>query len=116
MTQEAKELIDEFATNVLGQNKSIMAGNSRKGNKHADKYFDCFQQLRKLPGGREAVSALLDHEDPGVRCVAAACLLKFKTREAMSTLEELAKGEGLVAFEANIVLSNWHDGTWNLDP
>jgi hypothetical protein len=31
-------------------------------------------------------------------------------------LQEIAKGEGLAAFEAGEALKRWEEGTWALDP
>ena len=66
--------------------------------------------------GRDALSILLEHEDPGVRCVAAAYLLRYKTEDAMNVLRELAAGRGVVALAAQCTIENWEDGSWELDP
>jgi hypothetical protein len=37
------------------------------------------------------------------------------TSGAVAVLQEVAKGEGLVAFEAAQALKYWNEGTWTLD-
>ena len=51
-----------------------------------------------------------------VRVMAAAHLLRYRTAEAKAVLEEAAKGQGLVPFEAGEALKRWEEGTWALDP
>lgn len=42
--------------------------------------------------------------------------LRHRTAEAKAVLEEAAKGEGMVPFEAKQALLRWEEGTWALDP
>jgi hypothetical protein len=48
--------------------------------------------------------------------MAAAFLLRHRHEEARRVLEDLAHGEGFVAFEASEALKRWEEGTWQLDP
>ncbi len=48
--------------------------------------------------------------------MAATYLLRYRTAEAKAILEEAAKGQGLVAFEAGEALKRWEEGVWALDP
>ncbi|WP_370452626.1 hypothetical protein [Corallococcus sp. CA054B] len=48
--------------------------------------------------------------------MAAAFLLRYRTEDARSVLEEAAQGEGLIPFGAQQVLQRWAEGTWALDP
>jgi hypothetical protein len=43
-------------------------------------------------------------------------LLRHRTAEAKAVLEEAAKGEEMVPFEAQQALQRWEEGTWALDP
>lgn len=115
--KELKELVREFAQNVAAQTDSIWRGDAKTGNKHAKRYIAAFEALRAQgDAGREALAVLLTHPRMDVRVSAAAYLLRYRTAEARAVLEEAAKGEGLVPFEASIVLKNWENGTWALDP
>lgn len=51
-----------------------------------------------------------------VRTAAATYLLRYRTAEAKAVLEEAAKGEGLIPFEAQEALKRWAEGAWSLDP
>ncbi|WNG32279.1 DUF2019 domain-containing protein [Archangium violaceum] len=112
-----EEWVEEFAQNVAAQTDSIWRGDAKTGNKHAKRYIAAFEALRAQgDAGREALAVLLTHPRMDVRVSAAAYLLRYRTEEARAVLEEAAKGEGLVPFEASIVLKNWENGTWALDP
>ena len=112
-----EELVEQFAQSVAAQTDSIWRGDAKTGNKHARRYMAAFDKLRAHgDAGRDALSVLLTHSRMDVRVSAAAYLLRYRTAEARAILEEAAKGEGLVPFEASIVLKNWENGTWALDP
>jgi hypothetical protein len=112
-----EELVEQFAENVAAQTDAIWRGDAKTGNKHAKRYGAAFDKLRTHgDAGRDALAALLKHPRLDVRVTAAACLLRHCTEEAKAVLEEAAKGEGLVPFEAQQALQRWEEGTWALDP
>ena len=112
-----EELVEQVAKHVAAQTDAIWQGDSRTGNKHARKYNAAIDQLLAHgDAGRDALLVLFKHERMDVRVTAAATLLRYRTAEAKAVLEEAAKGQGLVPFEASIVLKHWKEGTWSLDP
>jgi ribosomal protein L34 len=112
-----EELVREFAENVAAQTDAIFQVGADPEDKHGDRYIAAFEELRARGNkGREALSDLLKHPRVDVRTTAAAFLLRYRTAEARAVLEEVAKGEGLVAFEAQQTLKGWEEGTWALDP
>lgn len=112
-----EELVEQFAENVAAQTDAIWRGDAKTGNKHARKYTAAFDKLRAQGNaGRDALAVLLKHPRMDVRVTAAACLLRHRTAEAKAVLEEAAKGEGLIPFEAQQALLRWEEGTWALDP
>ncbi|NPC75314.1 DUF2019 domain-containing protein [Corallococcus exiguus] len=114
---DIKALVEQFAHHVVAQNEALFRGDSRSGNKHARKYITAVGKLQAMGDtGRDALCALLKHERMDVRVMAAAFLLRYRTEEAMSVLEEAAKGKGLVPFGAQQTLQRWAEGTWSLDP
>jgi len=116
MTQIEK-LVREFAVNVEAQTDAIRRGDPKTGNKHAKRYIRAFEGLRALGDeGRDALVPLMFTGRSDVRGMAAACLLRHRTDEARRVLQELARGEGLDAFEAGETLKRWDEGTWQLDP
>ncbi|MDC0711253.1 DUF2019 domain-containing protein [Stigmatella sp. ncwal1] len=112
-----EELVAHFAENVAAQTDAIWRGEAKTGNKHARRYRAAFDKLRAQgDAGRDALAVLLKHPRMDVRVTAAACLLRHRTAEAKAVLEEAAKGEGMVPFEAQQALLRWEEGTWALDP
>lgn len=118
MNSRFESLVTEFAENVVAQTECIMRGDARAGNKHAKRYIRAFRQLRTAGDpGREALSRLFEDKNPNVRSMAAAFLLRYRTKEAQAVLKEVARsGPSLVAFEAQEALKRWEEGTWALDP
>lgn len=112
-----EKLVEQFALNVAAQTEAIFRGDAKTGNKHARKYGAAVDKLLAHGDeGREALLVLLKHERMDVRVMAAAHLLRYRTAEAKAVLEEAAKGQGLVPFEAQQALLRWEEGTWALDP
>ena len=111
-----KDIAEEFAQNVAAQSDAIMRGDSKGGNKYAKRYIAAYKKLRDHgEAGRDALAELLTHSRMDVRVYAAACLLSDRPEQAKPVLEEAAKGEGLIPFEASQALKHWNAGTWSLD-
>ncbi|MFE8598320.1 DUF2019 domain-containing protein [Archangium violaceum] len=111
-----EKLVDDFAEHVAAQTDAIFRGDARTGNKHEKRYVAAFEKLRSHGDkGREALAVLFMHPRMDVRVAAAAHLLRYRTAEAKAVLQEIAKGEGLAAFEAAESLKRWEEGTWALD-
>jgi hypothetical protein len=114
---DLRKLVGQFAEAVAAQTDAIWRGDHKTGNKFAKRYIAIFKRLRE-PGdeGRDALAALLDHDRPDVRVMAAAFLLRHRTETALAVLRQAAAGEGMIAFEASETLKRWQEGTWQLDP
>jgi class 3 adenylate cyclase len=111
------ELVREFANNVAAQSEAIFQAGAAPEDTHGDRYIAAFQDLRaRGDEGREALCVLLKHPKVDVKATAAAFLLRYRTAEAKAVLEDVAMGEGLIAFGAQQALKGWEDGTWALDP
>jgi hypothetical protein len=112
-----EELVSEFSENVEAQTEAIFQAGADPEDTHGDRYIEAFQELRaRGDKGREALCVLLKHPKVDVRTTVAAFLLRYRTAEAKAVLEEVAKGEGLIAFGAQQTLRGWEDGAWALDP
>ena len=118
MKVDVAKLVKEFSENVAAQTDAIWAGDARTGNKHAKRYIRAFERLRAIGDeGREALVPLMSKEHrPDVRTTAAAFLLRYRHDEARKVLQEIARGTGLVPFEAGEILKRWDEGVWQLDP
>jgi hypothetical protein len=115
MKRDAPALVDDFAAAVMGQT-DVMLHDPKAGNKCARKYINCARKLRSLGDvGQAELSKLFRHPRPDVQVAAAAYLLDSKTEEAMTILTRIAKGEGLIAFEAREAMKRWEEGNWHLD-
>jgi hypothetical protein len=113
---ELEKLVEEFARHVEAGTDAVWRGDSKAGSTHAGRYIAAFKKLRAQgDAGRDALAVLLQHPRMDVRVTAAACLLRYRTRDAKAVLEEAARGEGMVSFEAQQALQRWEDGTWALD-
>ena len=114
---EFEKLVAEFARHVEAGTDAVWRGDSKAGSRHADRSIAAFKKLRAFgDAGRDALSVLLEHPRMDVRVAAAAFLLRHRTKEAKAVLEEAARGEGMIPFEAQQALQRWEDGTWALDP
>jgi hypothetical protein len=70
--------------------------------------------LRESAAGRAGVAALMDHEQSGVRVLAAAQSLPFFPDRAVAVLEALAGGSDLHAIAAEHALTEFRAGTFEL--
>jgi hypothetical protein len=112
-----EELAEQFAWHVQAETEAGWRGDVKAANKYVKKYAAAFKKLRAHgDAGRDALAVLFKHPRMDVRVTAAACLLRHRTAEAKAVLEEAAKGEGMVPFEAQQALQRWEEGTWALDP
>lgn len=113
-----EQLLEDFAQNVAAEtDAAFFKANAKLANKHAKQVAAIFRKLKTHgDNGREALSTLFTHPRMDVRVAAAVYLLRYKTVEAKAVLQEAAKGEGLVPFEAQEALKRWEEGTWALDP
>jgi hypothetical protein len=110
-----KELIQEFATAVVEQDRCIAEGDARSGNRHANRYIAAATEL--LHRGDQSIdefATLLSHDKPGVRVMAAAFLLESRTELAVATLRPIAAGRGLPALGAQMTLERYERGDLKL--
>ncbi len=115
--EDIPRLVKQFADNVAAQTEAIYRANSKLGNRHAKKYASAFQLLRSFgDDGRDALASLFTDPRPDARVAAAAFLLRHRTDEALSVLEEESGKPGLISFGAEQAIERWRDGTWALDP
>ena len=109
MIMQPVNLAKQFAEAVAAQDFEIAHGDAGRGNEFAKKYIEAAKQLLE-PGapGIEASASLFQEEDALV--TAAYYLLPFKTEESLKVLEAAAKGKGVSALNAFIILARWKGG------
>jgi hypothetical protein len=87
-------------------------GDHEGANAAHDRLMRALTQLRGAPDrGRFALTGLLSHEDPSVRCWAATHLLPVDEHTATHALEILVSES---RFDASIVLREWKAGRLKL--
>lgn len=97
------EVVDRFARGVLLQAMENSRGES--GDEHATAYIAAWKELRAAgPAGLDALASLLTHQEDCVRVMAAAFLLRHRSAEAKTILEQAAKGRSLAALGARQAL------------
>jgi hypothetical protein len=111
MPDSSIELVESFAAEVAAQDSCIDRGDSASGNAHAQRYVSAARTL--LDGGDDSVDAftkLLAHSNPSVRVMAAAFLLKNRTKQAVEVLTVAAEGSGRAALGAQMTLDRFARG------
>ena len=72
--------------------------------------------LRGSADGRTALERLARHDDDdAVRLLAATAALKWQSEVGLQCLADLASGEGVLAFDAEMTLREYRAGRLNLD-
>ena len=114
--EDLAKLVEEFRDNVAAQTAALSTG--AHGNKYARRYIRAFEKPRaRGDEGREALVPLMaEGNSPDVRSIAAGFLLRYRHDEARRVLTEIARGKGLIPFEAGEALKRWDEGVWQLDP
>ena len=106
-----ERLLEDYAAAAVKHGESTEKGNSRVANKS---YRLIVRALRKLDGaspqGRRVLRHLYSHVDSSVRLWAASHLLGVDPEGAVAILEEVSKGPGILAFDAEMVLKEWRAG------
>ena len=108
MAADARESYVEAA---LRHGQAIDAGDSDRANAAYEAKEQALRQLRSSADrGRTVLTALLAHEDPGVRKSAATHLLPLDESRALETLADVSRLPDLVGFDAEMVIREWKAG------
>ena len=110
------DLVESFAAEVEAQDHCMDRGDSASGNAHAQRFVSAARSL--LDGGHDSIEAftkLLAHANPSVRVMAAAFLLKERTKQAFDVLTVAAAGSGTAAFGAQRALDRYTRGILEID-
>jgi len=113
----AKELADLFVESAVARTIAIDKMDPRTGNKYFDTMTNIYSELKSRGiESQRALLPLLHHEDPGVRLNAAALAFEFAPELAEPVIDSLAKLDGFVGFEAELVLEIWQKGELEFPP
>ena len=112
MSKSVGELVAEYRHSAVEHGAATAIGDHKKANKHHDLLMAAVHGLRQQgTTGDEGLLSLLDDDDQSVRCWAASHCLRIDEDRARSTLEQLAAEPGILAFNAQMILSEWDKGT-----
>ncbi len=112
MNNAVEDAIEKYIKFAAIHGECTESGDYKQGNKAHDKVLKALSQLRAAGDqGRQALVALLQHENASVRLWAATHLLKTDPAIAIEKLKEIAVGQGMIAFDAETVLSEFAKGT-----
>ena len=105
---EVEELVRRFVDATM--EKAEMHG-ARKDHRLYEEMRRAFQGLRATEEGRRAFRALLEHPSAEVRVWVAGQLLAEGDASVIGVVEEISKGEGLLAFSAQMTLQEYRKGS-----
>lgn len=108
-------LVNKFIESTIQEGKYTQAGDHKKVNKTYKEIIKVIKKIYSIDPEFNSLVYLLNHQDESVKKWAASILLFTNKKEVASkVLKEISKGGGLVAFTAEMTLSEWEKG--NLKP
>lgn len=112
MHDVVQNAIDKYVKFAAIHGECTESGDYKQGNKAHDILLKALSKLRASGDqGRQALVALLQHENASVRLWAASHLLKTAPAIAIEKIKEIAAGNGMLALCAETVLSEFAKGT-----
>ena len=112
MKNELESAIEEYKDYAINHGKAILEGDSDTANQNYDKLKTVLQKIREFGNeGGLALLSLLEEDNQSIRCWAATDSLKFDENKAKKALKKLSKEDGIIAFDAKMVLKEWKKGT-----
>lgn len=116
MTEESADTV--ISPELLERYRATIVDRQGLPPKKANRLFDenrgYFRTLRETPAGQEAIERFLEDPEEAVRLTAAAQTLAWNPERGQAVLEELAAGDSMRAFEAEMTLKEFRAG--RLDP
>jgi predicted transcriptional regulator len=112
MKKKLEEFIADYMENAVTHGEATNEGDYKVANASHDKLMTALSEIRKFGNeGDIALLALSDDENDSVKCWAATHSLKYNKDKAEKVLLDLSKKSGPIAFNAEMVLSEWKKGT-----
>jgi hypothetical protein len=114
MSDESAELVVAYRSTALAWD--VMRNDSTKANLLFVQLHSIYKRLRDTQAGRDAISALMDDDNAGVRISAASHSLAWAPKKATAVLEGIEReGPGLYRTTARYTLKSFREGKLNLD-
>jgi HEAT repeat protein len=108
-TKLPQTLVEQFCAAAAQHADATENGRYKRGNKAYAHIIDALQQL-KAQQSIGLLKPLLQSPNLGIRVWTASCLLHQNAPEAEATLLEVAKLQGIQAFNAETTLQEWRAG------
>lgn len=112
MTETIEELITSYRQLAIDW---AATEDARSANRLIIEQQEVVRRLKVMPHGREALTELLRDPSPGVRLAAASHALAWHDPAAIAVLEDLRRGSGLHALDAELTLRGYRGRTWDVD-
>ena len=114
MSDNSAELVVAYRSTALAWD--LMRNNSAKANPLFVQLHSIYKRLRDTQAGRDAISALMDDDNVGVRISAASHSLAWAPKKATAVLEGIEReGPGLYRTTAKYTLKSFREGKLNFD-
>jgi len=112
---DLESLIAQYKVCAKKHGEATMEGNYKRANMNYDKLVELLKKIRQFGNeGNIALLSLTEDENQSVRCWASTDSLQFDKSKAIKVLKKLAKEDGIIAFDAKMVLSECKKGTLKL--
>jgi hypothetical protein len=110
-------LINDFIeTSKTHYQASHWSRDWKTANQQAKRLHKIFLQLVAIGiVAREALLALVEHEDDCVALMAAVYSLAHNPELALEALNRLSSKSGFIGFEAEQAIQRWREGNWKLE-
>jgi hypothetical protein len=103
---EVTELLKQYREGAEGTSNPIpKIANASHNRMHA-----AYKQLRVTSEGKAGIIALMEDENPHVKCWAAAHSLEWELDKARAVLTSLRDFKGACSFDAEMVLEQYKSG------
>lgn len=107
--------ISDLIAAYLGFAEGTSDPDPRVANRSHDRLHKIYKRLRESNAGRQAITALVSHQNLHVRCWAAAHSLQWAPTIAREELEALKESKGPCSFDAEITLREFDKGSLSFD-
>jgi hypothetical protein len=112
MNNELQASIDTYRKNAANHGKATIEGDYESANKCHDLLIKALNEIRSYgEEGSIALLSMVDEKNDSVKCWAATHSLKYDENKSEQVLKELSLEKGPIAFNAEMVLSEWEKGT-----
>jgi len=112
MKKELDTLIAVYKENASKHGQAIKEGDYQLANDSHDLLINALREIREYgEKGAIALASMIQDNDDSVKCWAATHSLNYDQDKAERTLSDLSEKSGPIAFNAEMVLSEWKKGT-----